>query len=136
MSTFRIYSTKSKSKKKPGWQKAEAEYNAWLASVQGMSSGIKPVRPVKSKAIISPVVTQAVLRDDQTSKIKSKCTGGAGTLKVQTPERLYAGNNELIERERAARQRKFNAAPAYNKGGDTFVTEEELVNTLRTNKRR
>lgn len=135
MSTFRIYDAKGKAKKKPGWQKAEAEYNAWLASVQGMSSGIKAKKVVKAQTV-SPIVTSPVVRADATKSIKSLSTGGSATNRVNTPERLYAGDDELIERERIARLRKFNAAPAYNKGAAQFVTEEELANTLRTNKRR
>lgn len=135
MSTFRIYEAKGKAKKKPGWQKAEAEYNAWLASAQGMSSGIKAKKVVKAQAV-SPIVSSPVVRSDASKSIKSLNTGGSATTRVNTPERLYAGDDELIERERIARLRKFNAAPAYNKGAAQFVSEEELTNTLRTNKRR
>lgn len=135
MSTFRIYEAKGKAKKKPGWQKAEAEYNAWLATVQGMSSGIKAKKVVKAQTV-SPIVSSPVIRADATKSIKSLSTGGSATNRVNTPERLYAGDDELIERERIARLRKFNAAPAYNKGAAQFVSEEELTNTLRTNKRR
>jgi hypothetical protein len=35
-----------------------------------------------------------------------------------------------------ARERKFNVATAFNKGGDTYITEEQLVATLSSNKRR
>lgn len=135
MSTFRIYEAKGKAEKKPGWQKAEAEYNAWLATVQGMSSGIKAKKVVKAQTV-SPIVSSPVIRADATKSIKSLSTGGSATNRVNTPERLYAGDDELIERERIARLRKFNAAPAYNKGAAQFVSEEELTNTLRTNKRR
>lgn len=135
MSTFRIYEAKGKAKKKPGWQKAEAEYNAWLATVQGMSSGIKAKKVVKAQTV-SPIVSSPVIRADATKSIKSLSTGGSATNRVNTPERLYAGDDGLIERERIARLRKFNAAPAYNKGAAQFVSEEELTNTLRTNKRR
>lgn len=135
MSTFRIYETKGKAKKKPGWQKAQAEYDAWLASVQGMSSGIKAKKPAKAQTI-SPIVTSPAVRADQSKTIKSLSTGGSATNRVDAPERLYAGDDDLIERERIARLRKFNAAPAYNKGAAQFVSEEELANTLRTNKRR
>jgi hypothetical protein len=127
-----------KTKRKPGWQKAEAEYQAWLAKVNGVKlfdnkPKAKPAKVVK----VDPVVRQPYVDPSRTVKAgKSLIELGTATVPVKTPERLYRDNPEMLERERIARQRKFNVAPAYNKGGAQFVSEDELVSTLSTNKRR
>lgn len=139
MGMIRIYQGKSKpAKKKPGWQKAEAEYAAWEAKLasQTLFGSSKPkMKPAIKK--IDPVVRGPVLDKDRLVKGKSLGTiVTGGTKQVVRPEILYKDNPEMLERELAARSRKFNVAPAYNKGGDVFVTEEELANQLRGNKRR
>lgn len=126
-------SAKSKQKKKPGWQQREAEHAAWLAKVNSMTFSSRAPRIVKK--VVDPVVKQPTVRKQD--HVPSLSTPGGSTGRVvNSPEILYADNAELLERERAARARKFNVAPAYNKGADQLVTEEELAATLRTNKRR
>jgi hypothetical protein len=140
MALLRIYQSKSKpGKKKPGWQQAEAEYQAWLAKVNSQTlfnPAAKPkMRPTKK--VIDPVVKGPVIDPARTQKLPSLNTpGGAGTKAVHRPEIVYKDNPELLERELLARQRKFNVAPAYNKGADQLVTEEQLQSLLSSNKRR
>lgn len=124
---------KSKPKRKPGWQLKEAEYAAWMAKVNGMKTGFstKPVRATKKPVETSPSTTVSTFRPASFAAFK-----GGGTLKVARPEQQYHDDPEMLARELAARQRKFNVAPAYNKGNDVFITEEELVRTLSSNKRR
>jgi hypothetical protein len=130
-----VYSpTKSgKTKRKPGWQKVEQEHAAWLASVSSQTFSGRSLRPGTKR--VNPVVHAPVLREVSLPASRST-PGGNGTTSVHRPEILYRDNEELLARELAARQRKFNVAPAYNKGADQLVTEEELVNLLSSNKRR
>jgi hypothetical protein len=117
-----------KPKRKPGWQKAEAEHKAWLKSIQTMTSGIPKtsVNGVKvNQTLEVPIQPRA-----------ARYVPGVGGKVVPRPELLYRDNPEMLNRELEARARRFNVAPAYNKGNDQFVTEEELVNQLKGNKRR
>jgi hypothetical protein len=116
-----------KTKRKPGWQKAQQEYAEWQSKIAAMSSGIqrpKKLLKVKPVLVVEPTSTP------------TKYVVGSGTKPVPRPEIRYRDNPELLERELAARAIKHNAVPAYNKAGDSYVTQEELVNMLRTNKRR
>lgn len=131
MGMIRIYERKSKpAKKKPGWQKAAQEYAAWETKMATMTSGIKGLKSTKTigKAPTSEVRVANIL--------PAKYVVGSGTKPVARPEIKYRDNPEMLARELAARERKFNVAPAYNKGGDQYVSEEELANQLRGNKRR
>lgn len=135
-----LYTTqksKKAAKKKPGWQKQEAEYKAWQDSISSMKlfdNRRRASKPLKH-TLESPVVSKPVIRES--AKIPSlNSFGGTATKAVPRPEIQYKDNQELLQRELAARERKFNVAPAYNKGGDQFVSEEELANLLRGNKRR
>ena len=140
MALLRIYQSKGKpGNKKPGWQKAEQDYKDWLAKVSSQTlfnPAAKPkMKPAKQK--IDPVVRGPVIDPARLQKLPSVSTpGGAGTKSVLRPEITYRDNPELLERELAARQRKFNVAPAYNKGADQLVTEEQLQALLSSNKRR
>ena len=116
-------------KRKPGWQKQQAEYEAWLKGVQTMSSGIKPAKLVFKMKVKPETPAEQEAR-------RAKYVVGTAGKPVPRPEILYRDNPEMLARELAARQRKFNVAPAYNKGGDQFVTEEELQRQLTGNKRR
>ena len=139
MGMIKIYAGKSKpAKKKPGWQQREAEYKAWLASVQSQSLfGSNKPKMRKATEKVDLVVKTQTIDPSRLQKIQSRTTPGiSGTVQVHRPELVYRDNPELLERELKARERKFNVAPAYNKGGDVFVTEEELANQLRGNKRR
>lgn len=139
MGMIRIFQGKSKpAKKKPGWQQREAEYQAWLNGVKGQSTEFGRGRKPVTAKIVTPVVPRVpVVAEDRLCKLPSRSTpGGAGTKPVARPDILYKEEPELLARELAARERKFNVAPAYNKGGDQFVTEEELSKQLSGNKRR
>lgn len=127
MGMMKIYQGKSKStKKKPGWQKQEAEYQAWLKSVQSMSSGISKPKKEATKRI-EVVVSGPVIAADRLQKGHSLNTfGGAATKPVHRPEIMYKGDPEMLKRELKARERKFATAPAYNKGGAVLVTDEMM----------
>lgn len=116
-------------KKKPGWREAEQQYKQWEQKVAAMSSGISVPKttklPPKNTSIALPIGT-----------VKGKFVNNSGTKSVARPELKYRDNPEMLQRELLARQRKFNVAPAYNKGADQLVTEQELENVLRSNKRR
>lgn len=132
MGMIRIYERAAKPKKKPGWAQKQAEYDAWLKSVKSQSTGFARTPPKKVPVKeTSPSTTVSTFRPASFEAFK-----GGGTKAVARPEIQYADNPEMLERELKARERKFNVAPAYNKGAAQFVSEEELVNTLSTNKRR
>jgi len=127
MGMIKIYQGKSKpAKKKPGWQKQEAEYQAWLKSVQSMSSGISKPKKEATKRI-EVVVSGPVIAADRLQKGHSLNTfGGAATKPVHRPEIMYKDDPEMLKRELKARERKFATAPAYNKGGAVLVTDEMM----------
>lgn len=130
MGMIRIHERCSKPKRKPGWKKTEADYQEWLKGVQSMSSGIKPTSKlvfVKKVKVETPA---------EREERRARYVVGATGKTVARPEHLYRDDPEMLARELKARERKFNVAPAYNKGGDVYVTEEELANHLATNKRR
>ena len=139
VSTFRIFQSKSKpAKKKPGWQQRAAAYDAWLASVQNQQLGLGR-SPVKGKIAAKDLVVPAtpVVSKDRTHKHLSRIEfGGTAGKPVARPDILYKDDPDMLARELAARQVKHNTAPAYNKGPDQFVTQEELTNQLKGNKRR
>ncbi len=131
MGMIRIYERKGpKAKKKPGWQKAAQEYAQWEAKIAGMSSGIKGLKSTKTIG----VVKKEPIRE--ANILPAKYVVGSGTKPVARPEIQYRDDPEMLARELAARERKHNAAPAYNKGGDQYVTEEALQQLLSSNKRR
>ena len=130
MALIRIYQGKSKpAKRKPDWQKAAQEYAEWQSKIASMSSGIAAPKkaPKAAPKRVEPVAPNI---------LPAKYVVGAGTKAVPRPELEYRDNPEMLERELIARQRKFNVAPAYNKGADQLVTEEQLVALLSSNKRR
>ena len=139
MGIVRIYQGKSKpAKKKPGWQQQAAEYQAWLDRVNSMTLGAGRTPPrgkIEAKDLVVPA-TPVVAEDRQCRPPSLKSFGGIGGKPVVRPDVLYKDDPDMLERELKARQRKFNVAPAYNKGGDVFVTEEELMKQLAGNKRR
>jgi hypothetical protein len=127
---IRIYERPAKPKKKPGWKAQEQQHQEWLKKVSSMTLfSTKPAPP--RKKVVAPVakVEPAVERRSSTSF-------GVATKPVPRPEITYRDNPEMLERELKARERRFNVAPAYHKGNDVFVTEEELAAQLRGNKRR
>lgn len=131
MGMIKIYARKSKpTNKKPGWQKAAQEYAAWETKLASMTSGITGVRTKKTIGTVKKEVVR------EANILQAKYVIGSGTKVVARPEIKYHDNPEMLARELAAREVKHNAVPAYNKGGDMMVTEEELTNLLRSNKRR
>lgn len=134
MGMIRIYERSSKKKRQPGWQQKQAEYDAWLAKVNGMSTNFSRSKELPKKPLAketTPATTVSTFLPKSFEAFK-----GGGTVKVARPEIEYADDPEMLERELAARQRKFNVAPAYNKGGAQYVSEEELSQVLASNKRR
>lgn len=127
MGMIRIFPGKSKTKRKPGWEKQQAEHDAWLAGIKGMKlfENKKPTKSTTKK--IDPVVKTAYVDIERLQKLPSRMTpGDSSTKPVIRPEIMYKGNPEMIAREREARARKFATAPAYNKGGDVLVTDEMM----------
>lgn len=135
---IRIYTKKSKPKRKPGWQVEVASEVAWLKSLQALTvTGRTPKQSTKAFKPVQVVVSAPVVRAGAIDRPPSLMTpGGAGTKPVARPDILYKDNPSMLSRELEARARKFNVAPAYNKGGAQFVTEEELRNQLVGAKRR
>jgi hypothetical protein len=139
MGMIKIYQGKSKpAKKKPGWREQEAAEAAWLKGLQAMTvTNRAPHKPKTAFKPIQVVVSAPVVPEDRLNRPPSLMTpGGAGTKPVARPDILYKDDPIMLARELEARARKFNVAPAYNKGGDQFVTEEELISQLTGNKRR
>lgn len=139
MGMIKIYQGKSKpAKKKPGWQEQAAAEAAWLKGLQAMTvTNRKPKLTPKTFQPVQVVVSAPVVSEDRLNRPPSLMTpGGAGTKPVARPDILYKDDPDMLARELEARARKFNVAPAFNKGGDQYVTEEELENLLRSNKRR
>ncbi len=123
--------------KKPGWEAAKKQEEEWLKSLGSMKAFSTNKWKGKKTPISSPVVGTVKRQVVDGVVVQSVPMGeGGGTKKVLRPEIMYKENPELLARELAARERKFNTAPAYNKGGDVFVTEESLAEQLKGNKRR
>ena len=113
-------------KKKPGWQKQQADYEEWLKKINSMSCFDDGKKVLRLEKPIDPVVKSPVVRkNEQPKSLNSFVTGGTGK-KVVDPRILYKDNPEMLERELKARERKFATAPAYNKGGAMLVTEEMM----------
>lgn len=122
MSIIKIYQGKSKpANKKPGWQKAEAEQQAWLKSVQGLTLysskprvTVAPKKIIKTAKIIRPVhEVHSIINFN-----------GTCTKPVPRPDILYRDDPDMLARELKARERKFATAPAYNKGPAQYVSED------------
>lgn len=134
MGLIRIYERSGKTKRKPGWAQKQAEYDAWLAKVNGMSTNFARTPPKKVKPVVketTPSTTVSTFLPKSFEAFK-----GGGTVKVHRPDLEYRDDPEMLERELAARQRKFNVAPAYNKGPTIFVSEEEITDQLVGGRRR
>jgi hypothetical protein len=137
MGIIHITGRLKKQPRKPGWAKAQAEYEAWLKSVSSMSSGISATKSIKVVKPDGPKAQMLTGTCDGVYPVHSaRYFRDSGTKKVPRPELQYRDDPEMLERELKARERKFNVAPAYNKGADQLVTEEELQNLLSSNKRR
>lgn len=124
-------SSKKKANRKPGWEKAAAEEAAWLAKINSMTLGSKSYggkakKPAKSVVVNTDVPTITRTERNSQFNISSKGTYSVETSTKKSAEVLYKDNPEMLERELKARERKFATAPAYNKGGDVFITDEMM----------
>lgn len=136
MGIIRIYGKSGKTKRKPGWQKEQAEYEAWLAKVKSQTTSFSSSsKPLKKR--IDPVVPDAPRVAAPAVKPASRYVKGSGTKEVARPDILYRDNPEMLHRELAARERKFAIAPMYNKGAAMLVTDEAMKDiTAGTTRRR
>lgn len=130
-------------KKKPGWKEAAEAEAAWLKKINSMQLFSNPGPKYKGAKIdrakkVTPVVdTTAPTLIGREYQGKSVITPGGSTGRQYiSAEVMYKGDEEMTKREAEARKKKFNTAPAFNKGGEQYVSEEELVKTLSSNKRR
>lgn len=122
---IKVYSKSKPTKKKPGWQKEQEEYNQWLKSISSMTLGHgKTVKKTTKK--ISPIVDSVFVDETRIHNIPKSTSFGIATKKVDRPEITHKDNPEMLKRELEAKSKKFMVAPAYNKGGDQLVTEEML----------
>lgn len=93
--------SKSKPKKKPGWQKEQAEYEEWLAKHSTPVTKRKVFAPVRS-----PVVTGVNVRE--TVRPPSLVTSGGSTSPVTA--RQYTGDKIVG----IAAMHKSNLVPIFN----------------------
>jgi hypothetical protein len=125
MSIIKIYQGKSKpANKKPGWQKAEAEQQAWLKSVQSITlysskSRIPNVKAATKKIIKDTKFVRPIQEVHSVVNFDGTCT-----KPVPRPDILYRDDPDMLARELKARERKFATAPAYNKGPAQYVSED------------
>lgn len=134
MGMIKIYAGKSKpANKKPGWQKAEADYKAWLDKMNSTSLFNPAAKPKMQKATkkINPVVSlPSDVRGVRADGPSLVTPGGSTGQQYVNPAVLYKGNEEMLARELRAREKKFNAAPAYNKGNDVLMTDEMMAEMM------
>lgn len=120
---YTVTRSQVKSKKKPGWKKEAEDYAAWEAKHKPNPKLQAALKRKQEESLSlkslsqSPRVVQEV-RSLQTAPIVME--------KIHDPRVLYKDDPELLERELKARERKFTAAPIYNKGGDVLVTDEMM----------
>jgi hypothetical protein len=125
---------KKKVNKKPGWKKEAEEYAAWEEKHKPnlkLQTELKKKNnePLKLNLGSSPRHVQTQARSVFTPPTKQ--------VVVHDPRVLYKDDPEMLEREQKARERKFTAAPIYNKGGDVYVTDEMMKDiTSGTTRRR
>lgn len=130
---------KSKPKKKPGWKKEQAEYEAWLAK-HGQTTTKKPSNASKrsSKAVVLRPTHHSYIEQEKAKSAQSSSTlkvfdtlpKVSTEVKIHDPKVLYKDNPEMLERELKARERKFAVAPAFNKGGDQLVTPDMMKDIM------
>lgn len=125
MGIIRIYGKAGKTKRKPGWQKEQAEYEAWLAKVKSQTTSFSSTpKPLKKR--IDPVVPNVPRVTEPEAKPVSRYVKGSSTKEVARPDILYRDDPEMLQRELAARSRKFAIAPMYNKGAATLMTDDTM----------
>jgi hypothetical protein len=102
MGIIRIHERSGKQKRKPGWAQKQAEYDAWLKSMQTMPSGIvrrTSVATVKPQSAPPRVLTNATEGIHPVHPAKYVLCGG--TKAVARPEIQYADNPEMLARRAA-----------------------------------
>jgi hypothetical protein len=125
---------KKPAKKKPGWKKEAEDYAAWEA---------KHKPNPKLQAVLRKQQAEPLKLNLGTAPRQVKLTGKSvitppkNEVVVHDPRVLYKDDPEMLERELKAKERKFTAAPIYNKGGDVYVTDEMMKDiTSGTTRRR
>lgn len=124
-------SSKKKANRKPGWEKAAAEEAAWLARINSMTLGAKSYggkAKTPAKSVVVNTDSPTVTRTQRNSQFNITSKGSFSVEKSTkiSAEVMYKDQPEMLEREMKARERKFATAPAYNKGGDVFITDEMM----------
>jgi hypothetical protein len=114
---------KAKQKRKPGWQQEQAEHDAWLAKHKAnpkLDAQLKKAgqEPLSLKSFNSS--------PRYTPPARSVLTPPLQVEVIHDPRVLYRDSPEMLERELKAREKKWTAAPLYNKGGDMLVTDEMM----------
>lgn len=110
-----------KQKRKPGWREEQAQYQEWLAKYRPTALTAAPLKP-KATIVVDP---------ERLQRPPSLGPGvGYAGKKYVDPRVQYKDEPEMMERELKARERKFTAAPIYNKGGDMLVTDEMMKDIM------
>ncbi len=119
---------RNKSKnKKPGWKKEQEEYQKWLDGINALSCfGDKRKLTPTNK----PPKKQELQQETKKHKSLGEFVKGGTGKSVVDPRILYKDNPEMLVRELKARERKFTAAPLYNKGAEMLVTDELMKDIM------
>jgi 4-hydroxy-L-threonine phosphate dehydrogenase PdxA len=118
--------SKKKQNKKPGWKKEAEEYAAWIAKHAPNPKLQKELQKADKKLSTVSLTKQPRI----TKEAKSVQTAPIIERKIHDPRVMYKDDPEMLERELKARERKFTAAPIYNKGGDVLVTDEMMKDIM------
>ncbi len=136
MGIIRIYHRSKKAPKKPGWKQQEQEYQTWLKGVQSLKTNFSSRNRTPSGALAEKPVTSSAAHCPAPIKKGFEAFCGSTTKPVHRPELMYRDSPELLQRELAARERRFLSAPMYNKGAAQLVTEETLKDIMSGSTRR
>ena len=109
-----------KANKKPGWKQEAAEYAAWLDKHKSSAKIAKKKLSKLNLPSLPEKQGRSMLHETPVDK----------TIKIINPELLYKDDPEMLARELKARERKFNTAPVYNKGGDVYITDEMMKDVM------
>jgi hypothetical protein len=126
----------AKAKKKPGWQQAEAEYNAWLSKVNSQRLFDKPTNAIVKLPKV-PTARQVQQQIVQRPNVAGPVSCGKP---INDPRIMYRDDPEMLERELLARQqieeKKMRTAPVYNKGGAVFLSDDMIKDMMSGSLRR
>jgi hypothetical protein len=125
-------SKKLKVKKKAGWKKEAEEYAAWQEKHKANPKLLKELKESSRTLKLDLGKSPRIVKQQEA---KSVMTPPKKQEIVHDPRVLYKDNEEMLERELAARERKFNAGPIYNKGNDVLITDE-MMKDIRSGKTR